>query len=246
MKRFAVVSDIHANLPALEAVLSDIAARGISHILCLGDLIGKGPSPAQVVDRVRETCDTVIRGNWDEAVTMNRGTPMWDFYRERLGESRLQYLGGLPFAIDLSMSGRKIRLFHASAISVHHRVQPWSSEEERLGMFTHTTATGGRAGDPAPDVVGYGDIHNVFLQHLSGHTLFNVGSVGNPLDITQASYAILEGESGATENGPFAIQFVRVPYDIERAIADAQAVDMPQLKEYASELRTARYRGLKN
>lgn len=246
MTSIAVISDIHANLPALEAVLSDIAKRDITRIYCLGDLIGKGPSPVEVVDRIREVSDIVIRGNWDEAVTTNKGTAMWDFYRSRLGEERLQYLAALPFSCDVQISGRLMRLFHASASSVHHRVQPWSEEPERLAMFMQTEATGGHAEDPLPDVVGYGDIHNAFLQHLHGKTLFNVGSVGNPLDLTLASYAVIEGEPSTPKPAPFAIQFVRVPYDIELAIAQAAQAHMPLLEEYANELRTARYRGLKN
>lgn len=246
MTQIAIVSDIHANLPALEAVLADIALRQVDRIICLGDLIGKGPSPAEVVDRIREVCDIVIRGNWDEAVTMNSGTAMWDFYRDRLGEERLQYLSQLTFATDLALSGRTVRLFHASAMSVHHRVQPWSSEEERQAMFANTSATGRHPDSPTPDVVGYGDIHNAFVQHIHGKTLFNVGSVGNPLDVPQASYAIIEGVLHAPEHTPFGLQLVRVPYDIERAIADAQAADMPLFTEYANELRTARYRGLKD
>src|SRR2546425_8162996 len=64
----AIISDIHGNLPALEATLRDIRRRGIGHIVCLGDLVGKGPYSDVVVDVCAETCETVVRGNWDDAL----------------------------------------------------------------------------------------------------------------------------------------------------------------------------------
>ncbi len=73
--------------------------------------------------------------------------------------------------------------------------------------------------------------------------LFNVGSVGNPLDMTLACYVVLEGEDGGA-SGTVSVTIVRVPYDIERAIADAEAADMPEFEAYARELRTAVYRGI--
>ena len=96
-----------------------------------------------------------------------------------------------------------------------------------------------------PDVVCYGDVHNAFHQNIKGKTLCNVGSVGNPLDLTQASYAILEGEYNQPEKGVFSIQLVRVPYDIELSIQIAREAEMPELEEYIQELTTAKYRGLK-
>jgi protein phosphatase len=75
--------------------------------------------------------------------------------------------------------------------------------------------------------------------------LFNVGSVGNPLDVTQACYVILEGTYQSNTDDSFSIQVVRVPYDIEGAIRQAEIALMPELDAYADELRTARYRGAK-
>ena len=73
--------------------------------------------------------------------------------------------------------------------------------------------------------------------------LFNVGSVGNPLDMTQASYAILEGTYQSQRADTFAVHLIRVPYDIELAIQQAAEEGMPELEYYANELRTAQYRG---
>lgn len=245
MERIAVVSDIHGNLEAWNAVVKDIDARGISRTICLGDLVGKGPNPVEVTDQVRSRCEVVVRGNWDELVGTKHEDDNFTWHAQRLGFERVAYLAGLPFHHDLVMSGRRIRLLHASPQSVYHRVQPWDPAEKRLAMFDPLP---GETGDERfePDVVGYGDVHNAFLQHLHGKTLFNTGSVGNPLDLTQASYCILEGVPGSKENAPFSIQFVRVPYDIERAVAQAEKAGVPSLDYYVRELRTAIYRGLQD
>src|SRR4029453_16586783 len=96
----------------------------------------------------------------------------------------------------------------------------------------------------APDVVGYGDIHRAYVMNFHQQTLFNVGSVGNPLDIPQASYAILEGTYNSQWAETFAVHLIRVPYDVELAIQQATAEHMPELAPYANELRTAQYRGI--
>jgi protein phosphatase len=242
VERIAIISDIHGNIPALQAVLEDIEARRISRIFCLGDLIGKGPSSDIAVDRVQETCEIVVTGNWDEHITKisDNTTVVW--HQNKLGKERLDYLRKLPFSIEFYMSGKFIRLFHASPRSVNERIQPWDSLESRMSLFecSEHCRLEFRA-----DGVGYGDNHNAYIQNFKGQTLINVGSVGNPLEITQASYAILEGEYNSLEPSSFGIQMVRVPYDIELAIKQAFEEDMPSLEAYILELRTAEYRGSK-
>ena len=96
---------------------------------------------------------------------------------------------------------------------------------------------------PEPSCVLYGDIHGTYLQGDDNQTLVNVGSVGNPLDATTASYVVVEGVADSLEPAPFGIQFVRVPFDTEAEIAVAFASGMPEAQEYAIELRTGLYRG---
>ncbi|MGN7455404.1 metallophosphoesterase family protein [Paenibacillus pasadenensis] len=239
MERIAILSDVHGNMPALEAVLADIRARGISRIVCLGDLAGKGPEPAEAVDEVRSSCETVIRGNWDEFLGLPTDDETLRWHQERLGPERLRYLRELPFCAELRLGGRLIRLVHASPQSVYRRVQPWDSPEDRASMFDPPDGCSGR-----PDALGYGDIHQAYAQYVDGRLLFNCGSVGNPLDLPQASYAIVEGEPDAAAMAPFALQLIRVPYDIGEAVARAERLAMPQLEPYCRELVTGRYRGL--
>ncbi|MBV9791217.1 MAG: metallophosphoesterase family protein [Chloroflexi bacterium] len=240
MDRIAIISDLHGNIPALEATLEDIRRREISRVFCLGDLVGKGPHSARAVDLCREVCELTVRGNWDDFIVVQPEHPIAQWHREQLGPERLEYLAQLPYVIDFWMSGKPVRLFHASQIGIYHRVLMSAPFDVQLAMFENTAFTGDSI---TPTVVGYGDIHWAFLHCFEQRILFNVGSVGNPLDLTQASYAILEGQYGSRQESAFSIQHVRVPYDIERAIHDAQAMQMPDLQPYINELRTARYRG---
>ncbi len=243
MEKIAVISDIHGNMPAFEAVLKDIRRRGIKRILCLGDLVGKGPHPEKAVDLCRQECQAVVLGNWDKAMAEGTGPAFLrlDWHRERLGEARLKYLADLPGSIDFYLSGRKVRLFHASQIGVFHRVHMRGTEEQHEAMFTNTEFTGNGA---APDTVGYGDIHHVYYKSWRDKVLFNAGSVGNALDEPTAAYIILEGNYGDEKPGHFSFQAIRLPYDVDLAVQQAREENMPDVEPYEVELRTAVYRGL--
>jgi protein phosphatase len=242
VERIAIISDVHGNLTALDAALSHIGAAGITTILNLGDLVGKGPRPAQVVDRCRAACAVTVKGNWDSDVATDSGPirAKLAWHRAQLGEARLAYLDALPGTHDFQLSGRRVRLFHASPESPFHRVQQSAPREELQAMFGNTDFTGS---GPEPDIVGYGDIHQAYLVNFAHRTLFNAGSIGNPLDIPQVSYVILEGVFGGEVVQPWSLQFVRLPYDIDAEIAAAQASGMPDLEHYINELHTAVYRG---
>jgi len=251
MEQIAIISDIHSNLPALETVLADIDVRGIDTIYCLGDLVGKGPDSIEVIDICQEVCADMVMGNWDaDIVSLNLDTLIdkgWDrtghlaWQRRLLGTERLAYLEELPNTIELLLSGKRVRLFHASQQSVHRRVL-FNDEPFKLrSMFENTAFTG--FDRPEPDIVGYGDIHHPYMLPVEDRTLFNVGSVGNPMDyIPMAGYAILKGLLGSATPSPLSIEIVRLPYSINAAIERARAVDMPALTEYEFELRTANHR----
>ncbi|MFC3495404.1 metallophosphoesterase family protein [Glycomyces rhizosphaerae] len=243
LERVALLSDIHGNLTAFQAVLDDLESRGVTRIFNLGDTVGKGPRGAECVDLSRERCEVHVQGNWESSLTdpdRMAGFPDAVWWRDQLPEEQQKWLRDLPHSHDFLMSGRRLRIFHASAKSVHHRVFFDHDEAEFLGMFANTEATGD---GPAPDVVGYGDIHDPYLESdRGGRTLFNVGSVGNPLDDPTPCYVIVEGDFGSAEPGPFSIQFVRVAYDVEAEIAVAQRSGMPAPGEWEVELRTGVYR----
>ena len=248
--QIAIISDVHGNVTALEAVLVDISARGITRILNLGDVVGKGPRGSEAIKLTRQACEVTVRGNWDSLITdegaLRFETGRWT--RAGLTDGDLAWLAALPGTYELVMSGKRIRLFHASQISEFARVRLRHTLEEFRGMFTNTDFTGpflagGAAAGATPNVVGCGDIHAVYLECRDGLTLFNVGATGNPLDDPCAPYVVLEGVADSLDPAPFCVQFARVPYDIEAEIRIARKLGMPETDAYAAELRDGVYRG---
>jgi diadenosine tetraphosphatase ApaH/serine/threonine PP2A family protein phosphatase len=250
----AIISDTHANLTALLAVLADIDKKGIKHLVMLGDVAGKGPRPAEVLDVLRQRQIPCLFGNWDELLVrplvqasppeMPSMTQALEWQRSALGRERLEWLTRLPFALDVPRQSGLVRLVHASSHGVWTRVRENDPLENFYGLFAATPAVGLDA--PTPVAVGYGDIHTVLVRHLRsfpeinpnlrGRMVFNVGSVGNPLDSNLPSYAVLHGTDHLE------VSFVRLPYDIAAEVEAAQQAGMPQLEEYLEETQTGLYR----
>lgn len=243
MDKVAVISDVHGNITALETVLTDIRQRGIDLIYNLGDLVGKGPHSDIAIDRCREICDVIVRGNWDDGILQVENNPLGAWYRAQIGDERAAYLSELPNVHDFWLSGRRVRLYHASQESIYTRVHPWHPHEVLRAMFDNTPFTGLEV--VKPDIVGYGDIHSAYLLNVPDEQkiLFNAGSVGNPLDFPLASYVVMTGKFDSQTTDFFSIDFVRLPYDIEQVIEQARQLNVPDFEAYSVELRTAVYRG---
>lgn len=251
LDQIAVISDVHGNVTALEAVLADIAARGITRIVNLGDLIGKGPRGSEAIRVCRQACEASVRGNWDSFISSvdDLASEGARWVRQELSGDDLGWLAGLPGTHELLLSGRRVRLFHASQASEFVRVHRGHTDGEFAAMFTNTEFTGDftAGGGPAgltPDVVGYGDIHCAYLKEGRGLILFNAGSVGNHLSASAAAYAILTGVPDSAEAAPFSVSFAQVPYDIDAELAIARNLGLPGYEAYALELREGIYRGL--
>ncbi|MFB7142388.1 metallophosphoesterase family protein [Gottfriedia sp. NPDC056225] len=237
MTKIAIISDIHGNKTALEAVLKDIRLRGIERIFCLGDIIGKGPQGSACIELIQKNCEQVVRGNWDVFIQAPSDNDFIQWFKERLTENDYQYLNSLPFNIDLELNGQLIRFFHASPRSEFERILPFHPIEKRLSMFENSEITNSNVNDQSPDIVFYGDIHTTFLETFKNGILCNVGSVGNSLDLTTASYAIIDGTYSTNS-----IQFVRVEYDQEAEIEIAKELDLPYLDKYYDEIMFGKYR----
>ena len=244
LDRIALISDVHGNLTALRAVLADIDARGITRILNLGDYVGKGPRGREVIELCRERCEVNILGNWDDFLpdpdrVYDSEAMRW--WLDQLGPGQGAWLRSLPFSHDFWFSGRRVRLFHASEETVHRRVRFDHDEEEFLGLFRNTDATGD---GPEPDLVAYGDTHDPYYETDRGRrTVVNVGSVGNCMGDPTPLYVVLEGVMDSPADAPFSISYVRVPYDWQAELAYAASVGMPELDAYTLELRDGIYRG---
>lgn len=238
MDRIAIISDIHSNIVALKAVLKDIKSRQVTSIICLGDIIGRGPKPVECWNEVIKSCSVVLKGNVDELCILEDNLTELKYWTwAKLNNEIIDSIRKLPMVYEFYMSGSYIRFFHATPQSLHTKVNVWDNEEKKLKLFESK-------GNKEPDIVGYGDIHTSYMQHIYHKTIFNTGSVGLPieyylsLDIgnsdetTQASYAILEGEFNSKVRSSLSIQIIRVPYDKEETIRQAIELGIPQLEKY--------------
>lgn len=245
--RYALISDIHANLPALEAVIADIRRLDdVDGVFHLGDLVGYGPWPNEVVQRIRDEGIAGVAGNYDSTVATHYqhcGCKYEDARQEELshvsyawtldhtsGETKA-YLGALPFRIDLRphgghVSGPTVTLLHGN--QVLNTVYVY---EERPDEFLAKMAIG--VGARAGDVICFGHTHKPWHRETGGVQFVNTGSVGRPKDHDpRAGYVLLD----VAPREPVVVQFVRVEYDIERTAQAILAVGLPS--EFADFLRT--------
>ncbi|MBR6034340.1 MAG: metallophosphoesterase family protein [Clostridia bacterium] len=262
MDRIAIISDIHANLTALETVFDDINKRNINKIICLGDIIFKGVSPAECIDLIREKCDVVIKGNCDEIMTDELTLKKKYWTRMQIGEKRTEYLRNLPVCHEFYLSGYLVRLFHACPDDLKSLYNPMFSNKNSKNesreitdverMFRNTEFIGKSKDDKVPDIVGYGHIHTPNILRFKDKMIFNPGSVGMPVEMmndnkvsetsrfsTVSSYIILDGELDKEKLGPISVQLVRIPYDIEKEIARAKKSDNPEKEDIIRKLQTA-------
>ncbi|WP_346769222.1 hypothetical protein [Planctomonas sp. JC2975] len=110
-------------MTAFEAVLADIASRGIRSVYNLGDVAGKGPRGSEAVRLSRERCTVTVRGNWDDMLGTRDLTdlPEMQWWATELSADDRHWLGSLPESHDLALGDHRIRMFHASATSVYSR-----------------------------------------------------------------------------------------------------------------------------
>ena len=262
MDKIAIISDIHGNITALKAVMSDIESRNIDKIFCLGDSVLKSCNSDLVIDLLREKCDVIIKGNCDEAIT-RPDIPKGRFWtRDLIGEERASFIFNLPIYHDFYMSGYLIRLFHASPFGLDYIFNPMFSNEhtiysateihDAMQLFENTEFLGKSKLDPVPDIVGYGHIHTPNLLRIRNKTIFNPGSVGMPIEMlndnyndetnkfsTLASYIILEGDYESKNLSSIDINLVRLPYNVEEEINLLEASSLPSKNKVIKELRSA-------
>ena len=229
--RIAVVSDVHGNLVALDSVLADLERVAPDLVVHGGDLVGTGPRPAEVVDRVRELGWPGVAGNWERVAAGDPPDPAarsmvmapllqrhtsWTV--ERLGQERATWLAELPLEWR---DGDRVALVHAVPGN------PWPIVRREASDGDLQTAFGGL--DAA--VAVYGHIHVPFVRCLDALTVANAGSVSEPFDgDPRASYLLLE-------DGVPSVR--RVAFDVERAVADVHAAGMPDADWAAAVYRTA-------
>ncbi len=234
----AVFADVHANLPALEAVLEAIGHSGAERVVCLGDLVGYNASPAECIARVRATADVVVAGNHDLDVARSgtaAGTNaparvVQEWTRGRLDPADLAYLGGLPGIVHDPAGFTAVHgcFLHthtsgyvtSTMLETNLRALAARPEWPRVGLCGHTHAP--MCGWLDRDVCHEPRFEDELCwPATAAAVIVNPGSVGQPRDgDPRASFALLDiGEHRA--------RLRRVPYDVERAVADLRAADLP-------------------
>lgn len=261
MEKIAIISDIHANITALKTVMNDIASRNISRIFCLGDYVTKSCNPDLVIDLVKEKCEVALKGNCDDLIASVNPHSKSFWSRIKIGEERAEFLRNLPVYYDFYMSGYLIRLFHSSPYSLSHIFNPMFSNSSTnrqilsnpLSLFENTDFLNIPSDSPVPDIIGYGHIHTPNIFRYKNKTIFNTGSIGSPVEMsnsnnindvtnkfsTLSSYIILEGEYNSKDLSSISLNIVRLPYNIEEEIKFISESDLPEKDKLINCLRTA-------
>jgi predicted phosphodiesterase len=244
--RVALISDIHANLPALDAVLADIARRGnVEATYHLGDLVGYAPWPNEVVQRLRDARVEGIAGNYDSTVAtdykhcgcryddqrqeeLSHVSYAWT--RAHVSRETKAHLGELPFRLDLRplgghVSGPTITLVHGTPLN---NVTYWTEDRPDSFCLKMAEAAGARAGD----MIAFGHTHKPWHRVVDGIHFLNTGSVGRPKDGDyRAGFALVDIDAA---NG-ITVEFARVEYDVEQAMEAIRRNGLPH--DFADYLR---------
>ncbi|MBN1431165.1 MAG: CHAD domain-containing protein [Methanomicrobiaceae archaeon] len=219
----ALIGDIHANLPALEAVLEDAKERGATAIINTGDFVGYGAFPDQTVSRIRDEHVLSVVGNYDLAVLKSkkkkkilpknrqkRLAMKWAY--GRLSSDNKKYLKSLPENISLRIRDSSIYVTHGSPDSVKEYINEETPDEVLHSYIKKTGA----------DFIITGHTHVPYAKQVDNVWFINTGSVGRPDDgDPRACYAMLS-------LNPFSLYHVRVPYDIERAVEEIYRKNLPE------------------
>ena len=236
--RVALVSDVHGNLTALEAVVADLRRRGADLVVHGGDLGLMGPRPAEVVDRIRELGWPGVVGNTDELLwrpeehkrQLERAPKLaklleliFDAYapdtRERLGEERLAWLQTLP----PEHRSEELTVLHAQPGDLWRAPMPDATDGELSRIYESLAA----------NRVGYGHIHRPFARRVGGLTVANAGSVGLPWDgDPRTAYLLID--DGVPE-------IIRVEYDVEAEVRALSAAGHPDAERLGQMRRTGRF-----
>jgi putative phosphoesterase len=238
MHRVAVITDIHGNLPALEAVLSAIGSMDVDAIYCGGDLVGYGPHPNEVCTLIEDRAIPTIYGNYDYAIGRDLedcGCAYRDRHDRELGEKSIEwtlartdarskeFMAGLPFDLRFELAGKRVRLVHGSP----RKVNEYLFEDKPARTFERIAA------GADCDALVFGHTHQPWVHEYGGVLFVNCGSVGKPKDgDPRAAFAVIEAAGGEV-----VASIERVGYDTGSVAREVAAAGLPA--EYGEKLLTA-------
>ncbi|GAC1647310.1 MAG: metallophosphoesterase family protein [Gemmatimonadaceae bacterium] len=248
--RYALLSDIHANRPALAAVLGDIASLSdVSAVYHLGDLVGYGPWPNEVVRLVRDADVAGVAGNYDSTVAtgykhcgctyadvaeQELSRLSFDWTVSAVSKDTRRFLNALPFRIDFRPLGGHVA---GPTVTLLHGAQTLNTVYTHAGRSDAFLTKMARALGAAPgDVVCFGHTHRPWYRLVDNIHFINAGSVGRPKDGDwRAAYVLLDVTAEATGIS-VRPEVVRVEYDIGEAVRAIRASALPD--EFAAFLET--------
>lgn len=214
--KLALISDVHANLIALRAVLEDMEGRGVDTILCAGDVVGYYPYPVQTISMFLERRIISIQGNHDRAV-LNAGdlnlNPMASsavvWTAKHIDDRSLEFLRSLPRRLSTVLDGVRVAVYHGAPFDDDHYVFEDEADEDLLTMARC-------------DLLVLGHTHVPFIRRHPSGIIVNPGSVGQPRDSDpDSSYAIYDTERRRAV-------YLRVPYDISEVAEHTLSAGLPR------------------
>ncbi|MGD9570489.1 MAG: metallophosphoesterase [Thermoleophilia bacterium] len=234
--RVAVITDIHGNLPALEAALRRIDAIGVDTVYCGGDLVGYGPHPNEVCRLIEARAIPTIYGNYDYAIGRDLddcGCAYVTPHDRELGQRSVEwtlahtdaaskaFMRDLPFDLRFDMDATRVRLVHGSP----RKVNEYLFEDKPASLYERLAA----AADC--DVLVFGHTHKPWVREYGGVLFVNCGSVGKPKDgDPRAAFAVLDTGAG----GDVGVTIERVEYDAGGVAREVAASGLPV--EFAEKL----------
>jgi predicted phosphodiesterase len=234
----AVITDIHANLPALQAALARIDELGIERIYCGGDLVGYGPHPNEVCALIAERAIPSIYGNYDYAIARDLhdcGCAYITPHDRELGQRSVEwtlahtdqtskaFMRALPFDLRFRVGATAVHLVHGSP----RKVNEYLFEDKPASLYERLAAA-------EPDqVLVFGHTHNPWIHSYGAVRFDNCGSVGKPKDgDPRGAYAILAATADDVE-----VTIERVEYDAEAVAREVASAGLPA--EFADKLLAA-------
>ncbi|NPV26305.1 MAG: metallophosphoesterase family protein [Firmicutes bacterium] len=235
--KIAFLADIHSNIHALTAVLENIAQQDVDLVACLGDLVGYGAFPNQVIDTIRQRNILTVMGNYDDSVGNDRLVCGCAFKDDRAAELGLRsllwtktntskhnkrWLANLPWTIVLEYTNWKVRMVHGSPSSLNEY------------LFADTPVLNQVAANLAEDILVCGHTHLPYFRAVSEKWVLNAGSVGKPKHgRPTASYVILDLDDRVPR-----AEIVEVNYDYASAANEIVKAGLPA--EFAEIIRTGK------